>query len=254
MRRWIVPALVLLMAALVSLVCGAVPAQQNHEPKTIRLKFSPVPAKPLRKARPKPGWLRVKTVKIQAFLGEPAVAIHLYLNPDSSAVGEMHGFLEDNQVSYGLGFVSSYGAESVKVRNTNRQHNHNVQWQIEGALGAACDRLVVVSFDRKKNRWVCLLSEESNCTEHVDLGGDGEEEIVTRFGVEVDYTIYRWGLEHFESVYINHALGSDHAEMAQRDGKPILQPFKIINVINGERRDGPCLRYAKGKLIELGVR
>ncbi len=238
-----------LIGVLILLICHACPGaastgtgELNHEPKTVPLDFKPVPVAPLRMARPGAGWRRAKRTELKGAPGHGRAAIQLYVNPHSEMVAETHAFLEDAKGCYDLGTVSCFGG--AEVRKTHRP-GANTQWEISGTMGAACDCLVIIQFDRKKNRWVRLLREEANNTEQVDLDGDGQKEIVGYFGVGGDVVIYRWNRDHFESVDIAQALRCDRADIVQRGKDWLVKSDGTV----GARPRVRYFRYAKDNLV-----
>lgn len=219
--------------------------------KTIPLKFKPVRHHLLKRAQPKSTWKRVKTVRVEGIQGKSDVSIDLYVESVGEGPEETYAFLEDNQILYEIGTVSSFGADDVVIQATERFPNHEKQWEIYGALGAAADSLIIIGFDRGRKRWISLLNESSNSTEQLDLDGDGEKEIVARFGAAADLTIYRWRQNHFESAILAHTLGADFAYKILINGKWVIQSGKIIN---GESQVLHRFEYSKGQLVELGFR
>ena len=227
-------------------------SDRSGEPKIVTLRFTPLPVQPLRKALPNPHLKWAKTVKIQVTPGKREAAIQLYVDPNSRGIKnknvQVQAFLADKRALYQLGVISAYGADDVKIQETDRQHNGSKQWELYGAWGAAADCLMIISFDREKNQWVSLVNESANLTEQLDLDGDGEKEIVTRFGAAADVTVYRWNTDHFELVDIAAALGNDYASKTQQGGKWIFESGKITN---GEPHDRHFYEYRKGTLVEV---
>lgn len=226
-------------------------SHNNLNLKTFDLAFDPVPTTKLIEGQPKVNWIKGKSIYFGNLPDQIESTIHLYLENDSNEVessgGDIHAFLEHENIMYDLGYVSSYGIEDVNVILEDRTSDSIKEINIVGGMGATYVELKVIGYDKESKEWVNLLT--MGTPQIVDLDGDGQEEIIAiSIGSLPSFVdIYKWNENHFEKASITDATDNTYADIYNEDGKWIIESGKFGN---GQETTPHYYRYEGGKLIE----